>query len=141
MAFEKEASISDTAVASEPASPTQGITRSWSTGSYPKLSELMGSWPDVAIFRRFGSLNAQNLLFLQAELAHLERHLRLMREREEKAEDEKGIMAQRSWYELSQASEDGETLPQWDLIQVIQDKLKAYSKSDMLQRDEGSHSY
>jgi hypothetical protein len=112
---------------SELPTPSQGINRAWSAGSYPRLSEFMGLWPEVAIFRRFGALNAQNLLFLQAELAHLERELKVIREREEKQEDERGLLAQRSWFELSQATEDGEYCPQWTVIQDIRSKLSEYS--------------
>ena len=42
---------------------------------YPKLAGQMGLRPEVAIFRRFGALNAENLLYFQAELALLERDL------------------------------------------------------------------
>jgi hypothetical protein len=112
---------------SEPPTPIQAINRTWSSGSYPRLSEFMGLWPEVAIFRRFGALNAQNLLFLQAEIAHLERELKVIREREEKREDERGLLAQRSWFELSQATEDGEYCPQWTVIQDIRSKLSEYS--------------
>ena len=31
---------------------------------YAKIACLMGEFPEVAIFRRFGALNAQNLLCL-----------------------------------------------------------------------------
>jgi hypothetical protein len=98
-------------------------------GSYPKLSTFMASWPDVAIFRRFGALNAQNLLFLQAEITHLERELQVIRESNALNNDEKGIHGERNWFELSQESEDGEPHPQWVVIQDIRDRLKEYSKS------------
>ena len=117
-----------TVIDSEPATPVPGINRSWSSGSYPRLSEFMGLWPEMAIFRRFGALNTQNLLFLQAELAHLERELKKTREREERREDHSGLLGQRSWFELSQATEDGEYCPQWTIIQEIQSKLSEYSK-------------
>lgn len=123
-----------TVIESEPTIPVPGINRSWSTGSYPRLSEFMGLWPEMAIFRRFGALNAQNLLFLQAELAHLERELKKTREREERRDDHKGLLAQRSWFELSQASEDGEYCPQWTIIQEIQSKLSDYSKKRISSR-------
>lgn len=116
-----------TVTESEPPTPTQGISRTWSSGSYPRLSEFMGLWPEVAIFRRFGALSAQNLLFLQAEIAHLERELQVVREREEKQEDERGLLAQRSWYQLSQATADGEHSPQWAIIQEIRAKLSEYN--------------
>jgi hypothetical protein len=117
-----------TVTGSEPPTPIQGINRTWSSGSYPRLSEFMGLWPEVAIFRRFGALNAQNLLFLQAEIAHLERELKNIRERDDRREDEKGLLAQRSWFELSQATEDGEYCAQWAIIQDIRSKLSEYSK-------------
>ena len=41
-------------------------------GDYHKFSKFMGSWPTMSIFRRFGTLNAQNILFLQSELVYLE---------------------------------------------------------------------
>jgi hypothetical protein len=126
---EKHAETFESAIVTnnELPTPVQGINRAWSAGSYPRLSEFMGLWPEVAIFRRFGALNAQNLLFLQAELAHLERELKVIREREEKQEDAKGLLAQRSWFELSQATEDGEYCPQWTVIQDIRSKLSEYS--------------
>jgi hypothetical protein len=40
---------------------------------YNKLATLMGPNTLVAVFRRFGSLNMFNLLFMQAELMKLER--------------------------------------------------------------------
>ncbi len=117
-----------TVIDSELSTPVPGINRTWSSGSYPRLSEFMGLWPEVAIFRRFGALNAQNLLFLQAEIAHLERELKNIRERDDRREDERGLLAQRSWFELSQATEDGEMCSQWAIIQEIRSKLSEYSK-------------
>jgi len=89
----------------------------------------MAKWPDVAIFRRFGPLNAQNLLFLQAEISHLERELEVCRERDIFSNNEKGQRIQRSWFELSQESEEGDPNPQWLVIQDIREKLKEYSKN------------
>jgi hypothetical protein len=43
---------------------------------YSKLASLMGAHPELAIFRRFGTLNAQNLLYLQAELIYFENKMR-----------------------------------------------------------------
>src|SRR2546429_531863 len=44
---------------------------------YPKLATLIGEFPDVAIFRRFGTLTMLNLMRLQAELIEIEEDLRL----------------------------------------------------------------
>ena len=129
--FEKQPESPEiaTLVASEekPPTPTQGISRTWSMGSYPKLSRFMGSWPDVAIFRRFGNLNVENLLFLQAEISHLEARLRTLRQEEDDRKDPKGLAAQRSWFELSQPDENGNESEQWELMQDIREKLKEYS--------------
>jgi hypothetical protein len=54
-------------VVNPPLSPIEG---------YPKLASHMGTYPECAIYRRFGSLNSQNLLYFQSELTHLELKLR-----------------------------------------------------------------
>ncbi len=46
------------------------------TNGYLKLAQFMGEFPQYAIYRRFGTLNAMNLLMLQAELVMLEAQLR-----------------------------------------------------------------
>ena len=46
------------------------------TDGYPKLASLIGRTGEVAIFKRFSALNAENLLFMQAELSYLENELR-----------------------------------------------------------------
>jgi trans-aconitate methyltransferase len=43
---------------------------------YPKLARYIQTYPECAIYRRFGSLNSQNLLYFQADLTHLEQKLR-----------------------------------------------------------------
>lgn len=73
-------------------------------------------------------MNAQNLLFLQAEITHLERELEIIRRNNELNNDEKGLRGDRNWFELSQESENGEPHPQWVVIQDIRDKLKEYSR-------------
>lgn len=42
---------------------------------YAKIADLMGHHSLLAIFRRFGRLNVQNVLYLQAKLTHLEEDL------------------------------------------------------------------
>jgi len=42
---------------------------------YPKLAGQIELCPETAIFRRFGALNAENLLYFQAELVWLETEL------------------------------------------------------------------
>ena len=52
---------------------------------YPKLAIVMGEDPDVAIFRRFGALNALILMRLQAELIEIEKELRIKQQDDDKA--------------------------------------------------------
>jgi len=42
---------------------------------YSRLSKLIGAHQDLAIFRKFASLNAKNILYMQAELIHLQAEL------------------------------------------------------------------
>lgn len=103
-----------------------------SMGNYQGLSDFMGHWPDLNIFRRFGFLQAQNLLFLQAELAHLQLELRVIREDEstdgeENAEKHKQSRRDHAeyWYALL---EEGEESEEYSKVVEIRDKLQQYSE-------------
>ncbi|SLM38568.1 hypothetical protein LPUS_08827 [Lasallia pustulata] len=99
-----------------------------SMGSYNKLSKFMGSWPEVAIFRRFGALNAQNLLFLQAELVRLEDQLQSIREDDAQSADLEKKQSHQSWRSLVLAHEQGDaSTSQWQKVLEIRDKLKEYN--------------
>lgn len=93
---------------------------------YPKLAAKMEILPEVAIFRRFGALNAQNLLYMQAELVYLKKELRRCQ-----LEDHCNPSEKRSkyaldwrWLKVSEGTEAGE---QQALILRIRDLLKEYS--------------
>ena len=87
---------------------------------YAKLASLMGAYPEVAILRRFGALNVQNLLYLQAELVALESDLKQFA-----AEGEDQANRARDWYTLSQSRQAaGE---EWQTMKKIRKKLKEYS--------------
>ncbi|KAF2643692.1 hypothetical protein P280DRAFT_537296 [Massarina eburnea CBS 473.64] len=95
---------------------------------YAKLAAQMGQLPETAIFRRFGALNARNLLYLQSELTSLEEAL-------EKAEDidskngkgEKDKYAA-DYYWLQMSEHDGDTY-QLKLMMKIRSLLKEYNKA------------
>ena len=42
---------------------------------YDDLATLIGNFEDLAIYRRFAALNSKRLLFMQAELLHLDAEL------------------------------------------------------------------
>ena len=88
----------------------------------------MGTHPETAILRRFGALNALNLLYLQAELTNLENALHC----EEKANQESGhvdrVLYSTDWETLrnSVTAEDGNP-GQWNTMLEIRKKLEEYS--------------
>ena len=78
------------------------------TGGYNVLAHLMGAYPPLSIFRRFGALNARNILYLQAELVDLEAQLL----QAEKADEESGHVDRkiysRDWRTLSESVDNVE---------------------------------
>jgi hypothetical protein len=98
---------------------------------YAKLGAFMGTHPEHAIFRRYSALNAQNILFLQAELHLLEERLRELAYEDETSGNWHRRKYSRDWYFLSESSSpqsaEGEDSRQWQLFLKIRGKLKEYS--------------
>jgi hypothetical protein len=105
---------------------------------YAPLASLMSTHPEIAIFRKFSTLNAQNLLYLQAELVYLESKL----QRHASEDRQAGIAAERigtkcadklkydtDWYMLANSDEEDEDSLQWQTVLEIRGKLKEYSVS------------
>jgi len=92
------------------------------------LAAQMGAFPETAIFRRFSNLNVQHLLYLQAELVHLEKELREYEISDANATDETRRDYARDWYWLS-TSVDSTNDDQIQAVAVIQKKLTEYSAS------------
>jgi hypothetical protein len=104
------------------------------TRGYSTLASLMGAYPEVAIFRRFGALNAKNLLYLQAEIISLEQELRTV----EKADLQSGhpdrSLYERDWRTLAEPIEVvGRDDTQWKLFLRLREKLYEYSEFDRVQ--------
>jgi len=95
------------------------------TQGYERLAQFMGTYPELAIFRRFGALNLQNLLYLQAELLHLEDELKEIIK--EDNENPNRFVFSRNWYALHQASFDGEQNRQYRILIEIRERLHQYS--------------
>jgi hypothetical protein len=91
---------------------------------YGAVANCMSFDCDLALYRRFGSLNSRNILYLQSELMSLEARLQ---ELDSAANDiSKGNeiwSVPRSWYYLEKAG--GEHL---EVVLKIREKLEAYSK-------------
>jgi hypothetical protein len=93
-------------------------------GSYDKFSYLIGDFPNLSIFRKFGALTAKTLLYSQAELVHLEYELEILsrEDRREPGKENIGI----SWRALNEApSADGSDLQKQKVAQ-IREKLDQY---------------
>lgn len=93
---------------------------------YPRLAGQMGDFPETAILRRFSTLNSQNLLYLQAEIIHLESELRELEMSNSKAQDSQKHMYARDWYWLKESVEKDDGA-QWRAMLKIREKLKEYS--------------
>jgi hypothetical protein len=92
---------------------------------YAKLAQLMASFNEFAILRHFKTLNYQNLLYLHAELIHLESELRDLAERD--AQHANRQYHAKDWFSLSQA-QDGEDREQWEKVIELREKLEKYSE-------------
>ena len=98
-------------------------------GGYPRLSALFGSSPDFAMFRRFGRLNALNLLYYQAELAQLELLLDKQVELDRNAESRVRKLYSQDWVLMSTASlHEGGDGTQWELMLAVRETLDKYRK-------------
>ncbi|KAF2441486.1 hypothetical protein P171DRAFT_497717 [Karstenula rhodostoma CBS 690.94] len=93
---------------------------------YPKLAGQIGLRPELAIFRRFGALSSENLLYLQAELVLLERKLEEQQKVDNESDHERKTKYALNWYQLKHSAEHGDTV-QLDLVLRIRKVLKQYS--------------
>jgi len=94
---------------------------------YPKLAVQMNLQPEMAIFRRFGALNAQNLLYLQAELILLEERLREIQVSDHTSAHREKLKYALNWYQLQNSPDHGDS-SQLDLVLKIRCLLKEYSQ-------------
>ncbi|KAK3385713.1 hypothetical protein B0H63DRAFT_473466 [Podospora didyma] len=110
-----------------------GLNASDRVEGYDRLGRLMGELPDTAIFRRFGALGAEDLLYRQAELCELERRLREDQREDKESRHEDRVRYARDWGRLqSSVDEDapeGNDGSQLETILEIREKLKDYQEA------------
>ena len=97
---------------------------------YPKLAALQGTYPQLGIYRRFSTLNARNLLYLQAELVILETNLNEYTNKDRVAEDQNARLHNKNWYFLNKRK-DGVVNSQWHTMLRVREKLKEYSRAPL----------
>lgn len=102
-------------------------TSQWPPRSYSSLSELLGNNDGLAIYRRFATLNAQNLLYLQSELINLEDELRRLVIADSVSDDESRRVFKHDVTALKNAPGDAAGGKQWKKVLEIREKLKEYS--------------
>lgn len=93
---------------------------------YHKLAMLMGPNTEVAIFRRFGTLNMFTLLFMQAELMELERQFTSAC-LDDAASDIGAINEYCSNFVKLRKNDQQENRDQLQMLQTIRQKLQDYS--------------
>ena len=96
---------------------------------YAKLASFIGQFPEVAVFRRFGALNAQNLLYLQAEIIHLEARFRREASKDAESDDRIRKLSSKQWFLLSQCGNTESQSPTWQTFLELRHCLKQYSTS------------
>ncbi|KAK4211761.1 hypothetical protein QBC37DRAFT_466946 [Rhypophila decipiens] len=107
-------------------------------GGYPRLAALISAHPETGIFRRFGQLNALNLLYLQAELTNLENELLRARESDLASGHFERLAYSRDWQTLQEsvsveAQKDGGNPAQWNIMLQVREKLNEYNQTLYLQ--------
>jgi hypothetical protein len=102
---------------------------------YHRIAQVFAAVPNLAILRRFGQLNALNLLYLQAELVQLEDDLHDYAKKDDASPDSERQTYRRAWARMR----DGVTDPhardknrdQWQTLRQIRSVLKEYSESNV----------
>jgi hypothetical protein len=97
---------------------------------YAQIAWRIANHDDLGIFRRFAALNAQDLLYMQAELRVLELKLRQQETSNSRSGNERQTWYSRDWQTLSKAEKvEGTRDTQWQTFLEIREKLAKYSKS------------
>lgn len=95
---------------------------------YHKLASLMSDHEELFMLRRFAMSNAKNLLYMQAEILHLEAELHDIA-----LEDHSGCEKHRNYeysvFDLKESFGSRGSDTQWRKILELRERLKEYSKS------------
>lgn len=92
---------------------------------YEKVADLMARHDEFAIVRRFRSLNMQNVLYLQAEVLHLEEELTDLTLRDRAHPDRP--YHSKDWWSLANGEGKGDR-DQWAKILQLREMLSLYSE-------------
>ncbi|KAL8947235.1 MAG: hypothetical protein Q9222_006459 [Ikaeria aurantiellina] len=88
---------------------------------------MIANHGEAALFRRFDALNIKSLLYMQAELVHLEAQLRGIEERDKVSTDPSKAQFPFSVYDLKEAAAGAGKTSQWTKYEELQGKIQAYN--------------
>jgi hypothetical protein len=91
---------------------------------YERLSRLIGTYPELAIYRKFSTLCTKMLLYKQAELQHLENELSIISQIDARDPEKSDYSV--SWEAMNNASDQGGEDLQKQKILEIDDKMDKY---------------
>lgn len=97
---------------------------------YGKVAELMSTHDEFAVLRRFKHLNMKSLLYLQAEIAHLEEDLGELAE--QGSENPELRYHGRDWWSLANG-DDKSSQEHWHKVLQLRDKLELYNDAVLKQ--------
>lgn len=96
--------------------------------TYAHLSTFMASYPEVFILRSFSELSVKNLIYLQAEIVHLESKLNKIAEQDQNLKTTFGRSCATDWETL--ATRAGSDSLQWQTFLQLREKLSEYRMSE-----------
>lgn len=90
---------------------------------YAELADIMGPHPGMALFTRFSSLAARNLLYMQAELLYLRQKLQTL----DALDRQQGRTFHKSALDFIESAGKGrDESQQWRIMIKVREKLKEY---------------
>ncbi|KAI1505673.1 hypothetical protein F5X99DRAFT_404709 [Biscogniauxia marginata] len=102
-------------------------------GGYDRLAEYMARHPQLGIFRRFGALAYETLLYYQAEISELECRLRSTQAEDRNSENENRRDYGRAWNKIMESAaledHDNPEREQYDLIIRLRKLMGEYEKA------------
>jgi hypothetical protein len=104
---------------------------------YHKLAALVGDHEELFMLRRFATTNAKNLLYMQAEILHLDAELHEIATQDH-SRCEKSRNYEYCVFDLKESYGNRENDTQWRKILEIREKLKEYSWSTWITQSNGS---
>jgi hypothetical protein len=93
---------------------------------YNSIAGLLGSYPEIAMYRSFGAIGARNILCLQAEVIHLEATLLESIAADRASDDPDRRASIYEIYALEQLTDDGTRKRTFELTVELRAKLKEY---------------